>query len=106
MSDGFIDYVFYRMYYEIDYTNPLLMFYHSELPDNIQEMIFNVLYKKDYEILVSIQIKFRKKLQIRRNKAARIIQKGCHNWLYAPICKDGTIGINCRLGWAFLFNIR
>ena len=30
--------------------------------------------------------------------AARIIQKGCHNWLYAPVCKDETIGIVPRLG--------
>lgn len=36
------------------------------------------------------------------NKAARVIQNGCHNWLFAPICKDLTIGINPRLSIAFL----
>ena len=31
------------------------------------------------------------------NYAALIIQRGCHNWLWKPICKDGSLGINCRL---------
>lgn len=34
-----------------------------------------------------------------KDEAARIIQKGCHNWLYKPKCKDGTIGIVPRLGY-------
>jgi hypothetical protein len=33
-----------------------------------------------------------------RDKAARKIQEYCHNWLWKPICKDGTMGINLRLG--------
>jgi hypothetical protein len=33
-----------------------------------------------------------------KNKAAKIIQHAMHNWLWKPICKDGTIGINLRLG--------
>ena len=33
-----------------------------------------------------------------RNNAALIIQKGCHNWLYKPICKDGKHGINVTIG--------
>ena len=28
-----------------------------------------------------------------RNKVASIIQKGCENWLWKPICNNGTIGI-------------
>ena len=31
--------------------------------------------------------------------AARIIQKGCYNWLFKPVCKDGTTGIFPRLSW-------
>lgn len=31
-----------------------------------------------------------------QNDAARVIQRGLHNWLYSPVCKDGTLGINCR----------
>jgi Leucine-rich repeat (LRR) protein len=26
------------------------------------------------------------------------IQRGCHNWLWNPICRDGKMGINLRLG--------
>jgi len=32
------------------------------------------------------------------NKAARIIQQGCHNWLYKPVTADGKYGINMRIG--------
>jgi hypothetical protein len=34
---------------------------------------------------------------IKQEKAARVIQKGCHNWLWKPLCKDGTVGIGVRL---------
>ena len=32
-------------------------------------------------------------------KEIKIIQKGCHNWLYSPKCKDNTISIVPRLSW-------
>ena len=32
-----------------------------------------------------------------RDNAARIIQKGCENWLYKPILNDGRPGIVPRL---------
>jgi hypothetical protein len=32
-------------------------------------------------------------------QASNIIKKNCHNWLWAPICKDGKPSINCKLGW-------
>ncbi len=38
-----------------------------------------------------------KKWLRRRNRAARIIQKGCHNWLYKGQTKDSKMGIICRL---------
>jgi hypothetical protein len=34
----------------------------------------------------------------KRDGAARIIQKGCHDWLYKPILNDGKFGIVKRLG--------
>lgn len=34
----------------------------------------------------------------KRNKAARIIQAGCENWLYKPICRDNTMGIVLKIG--------
>ena len=39
-----------------------------------------------------IKLRFKKK-----DISVRIIQKGCHNWLYKPLCNDGTIGIVPRL---------
>jgi ankyrin repeat protein len=33
------------------------------------------------------------------NYAAKVIQRGCHNWLYSPMCRDNTIGIVPRLEW-------
>jgi hypothetical protein len=35
----------------------------------------------------------------KQDRSARIIQKGCYNWLYNVKCKDGTVGIVPRLGW-------
>jgi hypothetical protein len=35
----------------------------------------------------------------KQDRSARIIQKGCYNWLYNAKCKDGTMGIVPRLGW-------
>ena len=40
----------------------------------------------------------RQRLRFKRNKSAKIIQKGCHNWLWKPICNDGTHGVHCRIG--------
>jgi hypothetical protein len=33
----------------------------------------------------------------RRKVAARKITRGCHNWVWKPKCKDGTMGIRPRL---------
>jgi hypothetical protein len=33
----------------------------------------------------------------KKSAATRLIMEGCHNWLYKPVCKDGTIGIVPRL---------
>lgn len=34
-----------------------------------------------------------------KEHAAHFIQKKCHKWLWSPKCKDGSCGINLRLGW-------
>lgn len=46
--------------------------------------------KKDRKILLE---------KFAENYAALFIQKQCHNWLWSPRCKDGSPGINLRLGW-------
>lgn len=44
---------------------------------------------------------FVKEFLIRKKKdtCAKKIQQGCHNWLWKPICNDGSLGINAKLGW-------
>lgn len=46
---------------------------------------------------IIIQRQWKAYREIKHN-AARIIQRGMHNWLWKPVCKDGTVGINLRLG--------
>lgn len=38
------------------------------------------------------------------HKMAIKIQRGCQNWLWKPICKDGKPGINIQLGWKHINN--
>lgn len=38
------------------------------------------------------------RLHRRRHRAARRIQRACHNWLYKPITADGQYGIQLRIG--------
>lgn len=39
------------------------------------------------------------------DKAARIIQKGCGNWLDKPVCKDGQLGIHAKFLMRHVKNI-
>jgi Leucine-rich repeat (LRR) protein len=48
-----------------------------------------------YNFIKKFQRRFR--LRFLRNKSARIIQNGCHNWLWKPVCADGSTGIVPRL---------
>ena len=56
---------------------------------------------KNYNIIKRIQRKIKKTL-ILKNKSARIIQNGCENWLWKPICNDGKIGINCHIAKKYI----
>jgi hypothetical protein len=38
----------------------------------------------------------------KRKAAATKITRGCHNWVWKPMCKDGSIGIRPRLDMAAL----
>lgn len=59
---------------------------------------------KVYNTIKLLQRRIRIRVQI-RHKKARIIQNGCHNWLYLPRCKDGSVGIVPRLEWKRIDNI-
>lgn len=39
------------------------------------------------------------------DKSARVIQKALYNWLWKPVCKDGSLGINLRIGLNYLSEI-
>ena len=43
-----------------------------------------------------------KKWYSKRVLAAKIITNGCHNWIWKPMCNDGTIGIRPKLDAEFL----
>jgi len=58
-------------------------------------MIQNVLL----EVHEAVSLWYKHREELVRQNAARIIQKGLHNWLWSPRCKDGTVGIVPRLGW-------
>ena len=65
-------------------------------PDKPWDWVGLSLNKFDYSI---------RKKRDKEDKAARIIQKGCENWLWKPLCKDGTIGIMPRIAMKKLFNL-
>ena len=48
---------------------------------------------KWYNIIKKLQRRMKKRF-LKKNQAARIIQKNCENWLWKPICSDGKFGIN------------
>jgi hypothetical protein len=47
--------------------------------------------------LAKIMFKVAEKRKKEENNAATVIQRGCHDWLYKPLLKDGSHGINARL---------
>ena len=54
----------------------------------------------DWSYLSGNTFNYKQRLKrYKEDKAARIIQKGCHNWLWSPKCKDGTIGISVKIAW-------
>ena len=61
-------------------------------------------YSRRYSLAATIiewrQRSRRQRIQRIRNAlehdAAIIIQRNCHNWLWAPICRDGTMGLMVR----------
>ena len=56
---------------------------------------------KEYKSACKIQRAYLR-YYTRRKVAALKITNGCHNWIWKPICKDGTIGIRPRLDLSFL----
>ena len=76
------------------YNNPI------EFVDNLgineYKSVFDYFRVKDYTNIkkCSRTITNYKK---RQKEAATVITQGCHNWIWKPLCNDGTIGIRPRL---------
>ncbi|RPJ75653.1 MAG: hypothetical protein EHM20_08590 [Alphaproteobacteria bacterium] len=51
---------------------------------------------RKYNIIKRLQRRMRIRFDI-KNKKAKIIQNGCHAWLWSTRCKDETLGIVLRL---------
>ena len=67
--------------------------------DNINVNYFNVPFELTwYNTIKKFQRRIRAYTQVKHN-SAKLIQKGCYNWLFLAKCKDGTVGIVPRLGW-------
>ena len=66
-----------------------------EFVDNVQFNSINFTLK-GYQAIKRIQKRMKRRYR-KKFEAANIIQRGCHNWLWKPICNDGTLGINCRI---------
>lgn len=61
--------------------------------------IYNIPFTRELNFIFKVRKiqRFVKEWYKKRSNAVRIIQQGCHNWLYSPKCRDGTIGIVPRL---------
>ena len=74
-----------------------------EFVDNIPFSYFN----NKFDLLWYNKIKrFQRLIRRRHNKkvnAVKKIQRNCENWLWKPLCKDNTIGINIRLIQKLIF---
>ena len=59
---------------------------------------------KFYNTIKRVQRRQRIRFRL-KNKAAQIIQDGCHNWIWKPILRDGKYGIRPRLDMEALKSI-
>jgi hypothetical protein len=71
--------------------------------DNIEiKWLKHILFTwKRYIILKKYQRKIKRRY-LQKVSAIKIIQNGCHNWIWKPKCKDGTLGIRLRLDCKYL----
>jgi hypothetical protein len=54
-------------------------------------------YEEDRKRKIIICQRYIKYWFARRKRKAIIITRACHNWVWKPICNDGTLGIRLRL---------
>lgn len=79
----------------------LTQFYYSNNPikfvDNVPLDWFNGKFTlRWYQTIKKLQRRMKRRY-LMRNKSALIIQRGCHDWIWKPILRDGKNGIRPRL---------
>lgn len=72
----------------MNYPNEDLFYY--RMSNNLRRVAATII-QRNFKWYLNKQ-KFRKSIHVIK------IQRACHNWLWKPICKDRTYGINLRLG--------
>jgi hypothetical protein len=68
------------------------------LPSNLINNLANDLDIKWYNKLKHLQRRQHLRF-ILQSKSATIIQMGCESWLWKPMCRDTTPGINVKIGY-------
>ena len=66
--------------------------------DNLEISHFknkNFILKK-YQVFRRFQLRL-KLLHMKKVRAIKTIQNACHNWIFAPCCRDDNLGIRPRL---------
>jgi Leucine-rich repeat (LRR) protein len=87
----------------------------ENIPIGLVELVCNNIYYVDnlsvhrikfslkgYQSIRRIQKRMKRRFK-RKLEAVLLIQRKCHNWLWAPVCKDGKIGIHLRMDLLDLF---
>lgn len=66
---------------------------------SIYDIIFNKRFSKKEESKILEMCASKYYIFTKKAKALNIIKNGLHNYLWAPKCKDGTIGLIPRIAW-------
>ena len=66
---------------------------------SIYDIIFNKRFSKKEESKILEECASRYYIFTKKAKALNIIKNGLHNYLWAPKCKDGTVGLIPRIAW-------
>jgi hypothetical protein len=66
---------------------------------SIYNIIFNNRFSKKEESKILEECSSRYYIFTRKTKSLNIIKNGLHNYLWAPKCKDGSVGLIPRIAW-------
>ncbi|KAJ3375910.1 hypothetical protein HDU92_000653, partial [Lobulomyces angularis] len=78
----------------IDLEGEVLIEFVDDVP--YDDIVWSEFSLKGYQAVKRIQKRLSRRRKCKIN-AVRRIQAGCRNWIWKPLCKDGTIGVRPRL---------